>query len=195
VSAAARTRGTGRRSNRPVRAATGGFTGRVFVGNKQACRWTRERKGGGEAAVPIGPDREGEEASSGSGRCFRMHDSKVPLSVNPSIIPAFPLVRTEPKKESGGGCRRAAQTIFLPRPMPHETTSVWSNELLCERSTYTHACYAYAGCPLAGSGKVPQLFFFCECFINRITLYCYRSIQSNLLLLFFPVLLRGSEIG
>jgi hypothetical protein len=166
------------------------------VGNKQACRWTRERKGGGgEAAVPIGPDREGEEASSGSGRCFRMHDSKVPLSVNPSIIPAFPLVRTEPKKESGGGCRRAAQTIFLPRPMPHETTSVWSNELLCERSTYTHACYAYAGCPLAGSGKVPQLFFFANALLIGLPSIATEAFSQTCSCFFFPVLLRGSEIG
>jgi hypothetical protein len=49
--------------------------------------------------------REGEEASLGRYFWifyFWVHDSKVPLGVNPEVIfPAFPLVRTEPKKEGG----------------------------------------------------------------------------------------------
>jgi hypothetical protein len=77
------------------------------------------------------------------------------------------------------------------------TTNAARNDFRLEQRTSVrkidiHACMLRVrGVPTCRFGKGPATFFFCECFINRITLYCYRSIQSNLLLLFFSGFAEG----
>jgi hypothetical protein len=103
------------------------------------------------------------------------------------MIPKFLWALTQKYLSSFSTCKNRAEKgrrmkTSCANNIP-STTSVWSNEFQCERSTYTHACYA--GCPLAGAVRERSRNFECLVyflFLGKERLSFINRINNNILL-------------